>query len=123
VGNKNGMPDFYPENNTLAQVANHVTYIGDLIGYDYVGIGTDFDGIMSTPEGLDDVSKLPDLFVELLKRGVSDEDASKIAGRNTLRVWKDVEDVAARLQAEGQPVMEDAMPSLQPPAPAVSGFA
>ena len=82
-GNENGIPDFYPENSTLAQVARHVTYIGDLIGYDHVGLGSDFDGIASTPAGLEDVSKFPDLVAELLAHGVSDEDASKIVGGNS----------------------------------------
>lgn len=83
MGNENGIPDFYPDNSTLAHVADHITYIGDLVGYDHVGIGSDFDGIPSTPRGLEDVSKFPDLFAELLERGVSDEDAAKIAGRNS----------------------------------------
>ncbi|KAI0408174.1 dipeptidase [Xylaria palmicola] len=110
--NPNGVPDFYPPNNTLSQVADHITYIGNLIGYDYVGLGSDFDGIQSTPEGLDDVSKYPDLFAELLRRGVSDADAAKIAGGNILRVWADVEKVAAKLQSRGEPVMEDDLLSL-----------
>ncbi|KAI1776095.1 putative dipeptidase [Hypoxylon cercidicola] len=111
-GAENGIPEFYPENNTLSHVVNHITYIGDLIGYDYVGLGSDFDGIPSTPEGLADVSKFPDLIAELLRRGVSDEDASKIAGGNILRVWGDAEKVAAKLQAEGEPVLEDDLPGL-----------
>ncbi|ORY72017.1 renal dipeptidase family [Pseudomassariella vexata] len=113
VGNKNGIPEHYPENNTLAQVANHITYIGDLIGYDHVGLGSDFDGIGSTPVGLGDVSKFPDLMAELLRRGVSDKDAAKIAGGNILRVWRDVEEVAAKLQAAGEPPLEDDLPSFR----------
>ncbi|KAI0873636.1 dipeptidase [Hypoxylon argillaceum] len=105
--NPNGVPDLYPANNTLSHVADHITYIGDLIGYDHVGLGSDFDGIPSTPEGLDDVSKYPDLIAELLRRGVSDTDAAKIVGSNILRVWADVEKVAAKLQSQGEPVMED----------------
>jgi membrane dipeptidase len=107
-----GLPDFYPANNTLLHVADHVTYIGNLIGYDHVGLGSDFNGIGSTPEGLDDVSKYPDLIAELLRRGVSDDDAAKLVGRNILRVWEDVEKVAAKLQAKGEPVLEDDMPRL-----------
>lgn len=101
------MPVLVPENATLAQVANHITYIGDLIGYDHVGVGSDFDGIQLVPRGLEDVSKYPDLFAELLRRGVSDKDAAKVAGGNILRVWGEAEKVAAKLQAEGFPVMED----------------
>lgn len=113
VGNDNGVPVLVPENATLAQVADHITYIGNLIGYDHVGVGSDFDGIPSVPKGLEDVSKYPDLFAELLKRGVSNEDAAKVAGGNILRVWKDVEQVAAKLQAGGFPVLEDDLPSLK----------
>lgn len=111
-GAENGVPEFFPENNTLAQVVSHITYIGDLIGYDHVGLGSDFDGIPSTPAGLDDVSKYPDLVAELLRRGVSDEDAAKVAGGNILRVWGDVEKVAAKLQGQGGPVLEDDLATL-----------
>lgn len=111
--NENGLPDFYPPNSTLAQVVRHITYIGDLIGYDHVGLGSDFDGIPSVPEGLDDVSKYPDLVAELLRQGVSDEDAAKVVGGNVLRVWKDVDAVALDLQAKGTPALEDELPSLE----------
>lgn len=102
-----GLPDPYPANATLAQVVRHITYIGNLIGYDHVGIGTDYDGIESTPRGLEDVSKFPDLVAELLRQGVSDEDAAKVVGRNLLRVWKEVDEVAERLQGEMEPVEDE----------------
>lgn len=111
--NENGLPDIYPANSTLAHVAKHITYIGELIGYDHVGLGSDFDGIPNVPEGLEDVSKYPDLVAELLRLGVTDEDAAKIVGGNVLRVWKDVDAVALKLQAEGAPVLEDEFPSLR----------
>lgn len=110
-GNENGIPDFYPPNSTLAQVVKHIMYIGDLIGYEHVGLGSDFDGIPDTPEGLDDVSKYPDLVAELLRQGVSDDDAAKVVGGNLLRVWKDVDTVALDLQAKGTLALED---DLQP---------
>ncbi|TVY81844.1 Dipeptidase sirJ [Lachnellula suecica] len=115
ASNPTGIPDFYPANNTLLHVVKHIKHIGELIGYDYVGLGSDFDGIGDTPEGLDDVSKYPDLVAELLRQGVSDEDASKIVGANLLRVWKDVDAVAETLQAKGEKPLEDKLPSLLPP--------
>jgi membrane dipeptidase len=95
------LPELYAANNTLHQVARHIIYIGEKIGYDYVGLGSDFDGMGPlTPKGLDGVDKFPDLIAELLKMGVSDKDAAKVVGGNLLRVWKTVEAVAEKLQAK-----------------------
>ncbi|KAF2200812.1 hypothetical protein GQ43DRAFT_417184 [Delitschia confertaspora ATCC 74209] len=102
-----GLPDFYPPNATLHQVVRHIRYIGELIGYDHVGIGTDFDGIDSTPVGLEDVSKFPDLVAELLKQGVTDGDVAKVVGRNLLRVWKEVDEVAEKLQRSIPPLEDE----------------
>ena len=102
-----GLPDLYAPTVTLHQVARHIIYIGNTIGFDHVGIGSDFDGIPATPRGLEDVSKFPDLVAELLTMGVSDEDAAKIIGRNLLRVWSEVDEVALRLQREGIKPLED----------------
>jgi membrane dipeptidase len=107
VGNDNGIPDYYPANSTLGHVVDHIVHIGELIGYDYVGLGSDFDGIDDGPRGLEDVSKFPALVEEMLRRGVSDQDAAKVVGGNILRVWKAVEDVAEEMQAAGAPVLED----------------
>lgn len=105
-----GLPDFYPPNSTLAQVVRHIRYIGELIGYDHVGIGTDYDGIETTPKGLEDVSKFPGLVAELLKQGVSDQDVAKLVGRNLLRVWAKVDSIAAELQKVMDPIEDDIVP-------------
>ena len=102
-----GIPPAYPANTTLHQVARHIIYIGDLIGYDHVGIGSDFDGIRHVPTGLEDVSKFPDLVTELLDLGVSETSIKKIVGQNVLRVWGAVEDVADQLQRDGVLPLED----------------
>jgi membrane dipeptidase len=109
---EDGLPDFYPKNATLQQVVRHVMYIGERIGYEHVGFGSDFDGIERTPEGLEDVSKYPDLVAELLRQGVSDSDAAKVVGGNILRVWREVEAVAEEMQKAGEPVLEDDLPGL-----------
>lgn len=105
--NKHGLPKFVKETSTLEHVVDHIIYIGEKIGYDYVGLGSDFDGIPSTPRGLEDVSKFPDLVSELLRRGVSDEDAGKVVGGNVLRVWKEVDRVAEKMQKSGDLPLED----------------
>ena len=93
------LPEFYEKNNTLHQVARHIVYIGEKIGYDHVGLGSDFDGMGPlTPKGLEGVDKYPNLIAELLKMGVNDHDASKVAGGNLLRVWRAADEVAKKLQ-------------------------
>jgi membrane dipeptidase len=88
---------------TLAQVADHIEYIAKVCGVDCVGIGSDFDGIGDTPEGLESVDKFPALFAELARRGWSDGDLAKLAGGNVLRALRQAETVAKRLQATRQP--------------------
>jgi len=88
---------------TLSQVADHIEHVRDVAGVDHVGIGSDFDGIDRVPIGLEDVSKFPDLLAELVRRGWGDADLARLAGRNFLRVLRQAEAVAARLQREREP--------------------
>ncbi len=88
---------------TLAEVADHIEHIRKIAGVASVGIGSDFDGIGSTPIGLGDVSRYPALFEELARRGWSDDELAALAGRNLLRVMREAERVAARLQASEGP--------------------
>ena len=88
---------------SIADVADHIDHIRAKAGIDHIGIGSDFDGMGSTPVGLEDVSTYPALFAELLRRGYSDEELGKIAGLNVLRALRQAEKVAARLQAERSP--------------------
>jgi membrane dipeptidase len=80
---------------TLQDVADHIDHIVKVAGIDHVGYGSDFDGVNSMPEGLDDVTFLPALTQELARRGYSDDDIRKVLGGNTLRVMEAVERVAA----------------------------
>ena len=81
---------------TLADVVAHIRHAVDLAGIDHVGLGSDFDGVGdSLPEGLRDVSMYPNLIDALLASGLSENDVKKIAGENLLRVWSEVEAVAA----------------------------
>jgi membrane dipeptidase len=104
------IPEFYEKNNTLHQVARHIVYIGEKIGYDYVGLGSDFDGMEKTPVGLEGVDKFPDLVAEMLRIGVTDQDASKVVGGNMLRVWERAEEVARGMQAHRVLEGEDEVP-------------
>ena len=80
---------------SLLQVADHIDHIKKIAGVDHVGLGGDFDGISSVVVGLEDVSTYPMLVAELLRRGWTDDDIKKIAGRNILRVMRAAETVAA----------------------------
>ena len=75
---------------TIDTVIKHIDYIKNLVGIDYVAIGSDFDGGITTPVGLEDVSKLPALTLALLKHGYSPADVKKILGGNYLRVFKQI---------------------------------
>jgi membrane dipeptidase len=88
---------------TLRQVADHVDHIRQVAGIDHVGLGSDFDGITRVPQGLEDVSHYPDLLEELARRGYTDEDLRKVAGLNVIRVLRQAEAVASRLQADTRP--------------------
>jgi membrane dipeptidase len=75
---------------TISDVADHVDHMVKVAGIDHIGIGSDFDGITSPPQGLDDISKMPSLVAALLKRGYSEQDIKKILGGNYLRVIREV---------------------------------
>ncbi len=96
---------------TLKQVADHIEHVRKVAGADHVGIGSDFDGIDFTPVGLEDVSKFPDLFAELIRRGWSDGDLKKLAGQNLLRALRAAESTAARLQRQREPSIGRALVS------------
>lgn len=82
---------------SLAKVLDHIDYVKKLVGIDYVGIGSDFDGVGdSLPEQLKDVSMYPNLIRGLLERGYTEQEIEKVLSGNTLRVWRAVEDYAAK---------------------------
>ncbi len=88
---------------TVADIADHMDHVRRLAGADHVGIGGDYDGIDAGPAGMEDVSTYPNLTAELLRRGWPDEEVRKALGLNVLRVMREAERVAARLQTERGP--------------------
>jgi membrane dipeptidase len=101
---------------TIAQVADHVEQVRRLAGVDAVGLGGDYDGNTEWPEGLEDVSKYPNLFAELIRRGWSDADLRKLAGENVLRAMRGAEATARRLQA-ARPASTATIEELDGPQP------
>ena len=88
---------------SISDVADHIEHIRTVAGINHIGIGSDFDGIPTYVEGLEDVSTFPALFMELARRGWTDEELSKLAGENLLRVMRETEAAAMRLQRERPP--------------------
>jgi len=88
---------------SMSDVADHIDHVRDVAGIDHIGIGSDFDGTPTMPERLEDVSRYPALFEELASRGYGHEDLVQIAGRNLLRVMREVERTEARLRGERLP--------------------
>ena len=85
---------------TVQDVADHIDHAVNLVGADHVGLGSDFDGVFALPKGLQDASGYPNLVAELLRRGYTEDEISKILGENLLRVWTEVEATAERLQQD-----------------------
>jgi len=71
-------------------VVDHIDYIVKLVGPEYVGFGSDFDGVGSLPDSLDDCSMMPNITKELVARGYSTDDIKKILGGNFMRIFKEV---------------------------------
>jgi len=96
----------YPRT-AISQVADHIDHIRKVAGIDSIGIGADYYDVDPTPmvEGLQDVSRYPYLFAELLRRGYSDDDVLKIAGRNHLRAMRAMEKVAEELRRAEPPLV------------------
>jgi membrane dipeptidase len=87
---------------TMEMLIQHFEHAIKVAGIDHVGIGSDFDGVDGMlPGGMEDVSKLPTITYELLKRGYPDADVKKVLGGNLLRVMAEVEEAARKAQASG----------------------
>jgi membrane dipeptidase len=78
----------------ISKLIDHIDHIVKIAGIDHVGIGADFDGAVDMPEGAQDVSMLPNITYELLKRGYSERNIRKILGENFLRVFAEAERVS-----------------------------
>ena len=86
-------------NTNVDEVARQIDYAVKLVGIDHLGIGSDYDGVGAVPEGLEDVSKYPNLTRKLLAMGYTQADIRKITGGNLLRVWREVEAYSAQQSA------------------------
>ena len=100
-----------PPRGTISDVADHIDHIRKVAGVDHIGIGADFYDVApdSMVVGLENVTRYPFLFAELLRRGYSDDDVLKIAGRNHLRAMRQMEKIAAELQKSDPPLITEGL--------------
>ncbi len=84
----------------LSDLIDHIDHMVKVAGVDHVGLGSDFDGIDCSPQGIDSVADLPKITEALYQRGYKAADLQKILGGNLMRVFADVEKTAKQIQAE-----------------------
>jgi len=94
----------------LSILIDHIDHVAKIAGIDHVGIGSDFDGISSSPEGMDSAADLPKITQALMARGYSAKDVNKILGGNFLRVFEKVQEVSRQLQSESRPRISEKQP-------------
>ncbi|CAG9983450.1 unnamed protein product [Clonostachys byssicola] len=100
----------HPDQTTIHDIADHIFHIANLIGWQHVGLGSDFDGTIDVPRGMEDTSKYPNLIQLLMKRGATDSQIRGLAGDNILRVWSKVEQHAKSVQANKELPVEEVWP-------------
>ena len=84
-------------------IIDHIDHVAKIAGVDHTGLGSDFDGTPSMPQGLDSAADLPKITEGLLKRGYTAEQIRKILGGNLMRVFTEVEAISRKLKAEERP--------------------
>ncbi|HEY6447908.1 MAG TPA: dipeptidase [Acidobacteriaceae bacterium] len=100
----------------LSMLIDHIDHIAKVAGIDHVGLGSDFDGIPASPEGLDSAADLPKITAALMDRGYSAEDCRKILGENFLRFFREVQATAKTQQAQSpeRPAITNQQPFRKP---------
>jgi len=96
---------------SISEVADHIDHIRKVAGIDHIGIGAAYYDVnpLTMVQGLENVTRYPYLFAELLRRGYSDDDVLRIAGRNHLRAMRQMEQVAAQLQKSESPLITEGL--------------
>jgi membrane dipeptidase len=95
----------------IDHVIDHIMHVAELIGFDHIGLGSDFDGMFTAVRGVDDVAQYPNLVARMLERGICRTDVQKILGLNVIRVLEEVEYKSAFCQDE-YPVMGERVKQL-----------
>lgn len=99
-----------PGESTVNDVVDHILHVADRIGFDYLGLGSDFDGMPSSVKGLDSVAAYPNIVAGMLERGIDAANVAKVMGENLIRVMGEVEQVA--VASKNVAVLEDPVEQL-----------
>jgi membrane dipeptidase len=97
----------------FSDILDHLDHVAKVAGIDHVGLGSDFDGTPSMPEGMDSAADLPKITAGLLQRGYTAEQVRKILGENFMRVFRQVEATSKKLKSEQRPSLARQMGSSQ----------
>lgn len=95
----------------MDHVIDHIMHVGRLIGYDHIGLGSDYDGMFSAVKGVENVVRYPHLVARMLERGIVRSDVEKVIGLNVLRVLEGVELHSVLCKAK-YPVMQEEVKQL-----------
>lgn len=95
----------------MDHVIDHIMHAGELIGYDHIGLGSDYDGMFSAVERVEDVARYPHLVARMLERGIGRSDVEKVIGLNLIRVLRDVEIQSISSKSQS-PFMQDEVKQL-----------
>lgn len=97
-----------PDAANVDDVVDHIEYIAKITGWEYIGIGSDFDGSVHIAKSVEDTSRYPHLVARMLERGISEKHVRMVVGDNVLRAWEEVEQVAKSMQQKGDRPIESA---------------
>ncbi|KAI2674671.1 hypothetical protein DTO012A7_9093 [Penicillium roqueforti] len=100
-----------PTQGNMDHVIDHIMHVGQNIGYDHVGLGSDYDGMFNAVKGIENVARYPHLVRRMLERGIARSDVEKIIGLNVIRVLNDVEVQSASNKSQ-VPIMQDGVKQL-----------
>ena len=100
-----------PTQGNMDHIIDHIMHVGQKIGYDHIGLGSDYDGMFNAVKGIENVARYPHLVCKMLERGIARSDVEKIIGLNVIRVLNDVEVQSASNKSQ-VPIMQDGVKQL-----------
>ena len=98
------------ESANIFDIVDHIIAAGNKIGYNHLGLGSDFDGMLAAIDGVEGVDRFPHLVAAMLAKGINEADIEKVLGLNLIRVLSEVEQAAREVKKDVSPLEEDVAP-------------